>query len=453
LLRRFLGERDDQAFAELVARHGSMVYGVCLRRLGQCQDAEDAFQAVFLALATHAEKLVDGVTVGPWLYTVARQVSTKALRSRRRRRWAFWGSMPEPAAKPPVEVNVDLDAALATLNEQERSAIILCHLEGMSRSEAAKALGCPEGTLSARLSRALEKLRRKLGKPPLAILAAATMVIMPEALPGAALGLVRHLRDGTLDDWASPRIIELSRRDEPMTILHRAGPIAAAFVAVMLILTGIALGRNLLQAQQDELAVANPSATEAPKNALIGTGLPATARSEDDFGSERPLADAIRKFNERAKEDPIGKEQPPLTVDEVVAAIHSWPNFQSERKPAANLLHSALSRVADSRKLPPGSVVNCVHDRVPCWRASDRALACRVESTASLRRRVARLPIHHSRSEDPKPPAWEDDLDANGDPYLPDTALQGVRRRRNVETTIRRPETQCTFLHSQVRRT
>ena len=264
LLRRFLTERDDQAFAELVARHGSMVYGVAMRRLGQCQDAEDAFQAVFLALARHAEKLVDGVTVGPWLYTVARQVGTKALRSRRRRRWLYWGSTPEPAAKTPVEVDVDLDAALATLNEQERSAIVLCHLEGMSRAEAAKALGCPEGTLSTRLSRALEKLRRKLGQPPLAVLAAATMVIIPEALPAAAVGLVRHLRDGTLDDWASPRTLDLYRKAVPMPLLDRFGPAVTAVVAAGLILVGAAFGWQIITAQQPASSDVSGQTTQTP---------------------------------------------------------------------------------------------------------------------------------------------------------------------------------------------
>src|SRR5262245_17668985 len=90
LLRRFLGGKGDDAFAELVSRHGSMVFGVCLRRLGQTQDAEDAFQAVFLALARQASELVDRPSVGPWLFTVARRVAAKALRSRRRRRWVFW---------------------------------------------------------------------------------------------------------------------------------------------------------------------------------------------------------------------------------------------------------------------------------------------------------------------------------------------------------------------------
>jgi RNA polymerase sigma factor (sigma-70 family) len=273
LLARFLKRRDDSAFAELVARHGRMVFGVCLRRLGQTADAEDAFQAVFLTLAKHAEELASRTTVGPWLYTVVRQVTTKALRSRRRRRWLPWTSAPEPQAAVTTEVDVDLDAALATLNEQERSAIVLCHLEGLSRTEAAKALGCPEGTLSARLSRGLDKLRKKLGKPPLAVLVAASLVMLPDELPASTVDLVHHFRNGALDDWASPGTLDLYRKADPMRYLHRAGPIVAAFAAVGLIMVGVSFGWNLIQAQQDE-----------PKKEKKAAGEP--GRGSNPFGGD-----------------------------------------------------------------------------------------------------------------------------------------------------------------------
>src|SRR5690242_7142632 len=71
LLERFLGGRDDQAFAALLRRYGGMVLGVCRRVLRHEQDAEDAFQATFLVLARKGASLTRRELVGPWLYGVA----------------------------------------------------------------------------------------------------------------------------------------------------------------------------------------------------------------------------------------------------------------------------------------------------------------------------------------------------------------------------------------------
>ena len=57
LLARFAKTRDEPAFAELLRRHGPMVWAVCRHLLADHGDAEDAFQATFLALVRSAAKV------------------------------------------------------------------------------------------------------------------------------------------------------------------------------------------------------------------------------------------------------------------------------------------------------------------------------------------------------------------------------------------------------------
>ncbi|HEV3436171.1 MAG TPA: RNA polymerase sigma factor [Gemmata sp.] len=186
LLARFVRERDQSAFAELVRRHAPVVLGVCRRVTGHQQDAEDAFQVVFLILARKAKAIGNPDLLGNWLYGVAVRVAQTVRRSvvRRRTREIAVNTIPEPPSSPVTthsELNPILDEELAALPSWYREAIVLCDLRGVSREEAAAALGVPEGTLSSRLANGRKKLAIRLSKRGIALSAAA----IPTALSAA----------------------------------------------------------------------------------------------------------------------------------------------------------------------------------------------------------------------------------------------------------------------------
>jgi DNA-directed RNA polymerase specialized sigma24 family protein len=86
LLERFLAERDEVAFAELIARHGPMVLDVCRRWLDDPSDVEDAFQATFLILVRKAGSLRNRTALASWLYGVSLRVARRARSHAGRRR-------------------------------------------------------------------------------------------------------------------------------------------------------------------------------------------------------------------------------------------------------------------------------------------------------------------------------------------------------------------------------
>jgi RNA polymerase sigma factor (sigma-70 family) len=167
LLHAFAARRDESAFGALLRRHGPLVWNVCRHVLGHEQDAEDAFQATFLALARGAGTIREGAAVGSWLHGVALRVSLRARRdaARRRVREREAASMPrrnEPADPSWREVAQSLHEEVQALPEKYRAPFVLCVLQGESLAEAARQLGWKEGTVSGRLTRARQELRERL---------------------------------------------------------------------------------------------------------------------------------------------------------------------------------------------------------------------------------------------------------------------------------------------------
>src|SRR5579883_2508035 len=96
LLRRYLAVRDEAAFAALMRRHGPMVFSVCQSVLRQRDDAEDAFQAVFLILARKAGSVRRYEGLGGWLQSVAYHVALRARARKARRQIQEANAAPAP---------------------------------------------------------------------------------------------------------------------------------------------------------------------------------------------------------------------------------------------------------------------------------------------------------------------------------------------------------------------
>lgn len=160
LLIRFAVARDEPAFVTLVRRYERLVRAAGGRVLRDVHLTEDVFQATFLVLAARARTLChQHHALGPWLHTVASNAALQLRRSRLR------ASRREQQVQPVTEDSVlsellgMLDEELQRLNAEDREAIVLCHLQGLTQDEAAGLLGVSKSTLRRRLNRGMETLR------------------------------------------------------------------------------------------------------------------------------------------------------------------------------------------------------------------------------------------------------------------------------------------------------
>lgn len=162
---------DPDAFAELFRRHRDRLWAVAVRTLSDPEEAADALQDALISAFRNAGQFRGESAVTTWLHRV---VVNACLDRVRRRAVRATDPLPEDdraaelaAVRPPdpaevQERRIDIMTALASLNVDQRAAIVLVDMEGYSVDEAAEILDCAPGTIKSRCARGRAKLAPQL---------------------------------------------------------------------------------------------------------------------------------------------------------------------------------------------------------------------------------------------------------------------------------------------------
>jgi RNA polymerase sigma factor (sigma-70 family) len=165
LLRAYVRQDSDEAFAALVTRYVNLVYSAAMRKTGHPDAAGEITQAVFILLARKARGLGRETVLSGWLYQTARLTAANYLRTEiRRARREQEAYMQSPVHETEAELWPQilplLEDAMGRLGEKDRNAIALRFFEGRNFKEVGASLGTGEDAAKMRVNRALEKLRQ-----------------------------------------------------------------------------------------------------------------------------------------------------------------------------------------------------------------------------------------------------------------------------------------------------
>lgn len=166
LVRSFVATRDQDALAVLLRRHQARVWGLAYRLLADRSDASDASQEVFITVFRKAHQFRHHSTFSTWLY----RLTVNACRDLARKRVRV--PVPADRIEKPIDHTLDqvdqrlaIEAALKGLLEEQRLAIVLRDLHGLTYAEIAEVTGAPVGTVKSRIARGRLALAAALGEP------------------------------------------------------------------------------------------------------------------------------------------------------------------------------------------------------------------------------------------------------------------------------------------------
>jgi RNA polymerase sigma-70 factor (ECF subfamily) len=163
---------DDAAFSAIVEKYSGYAFNIAFRMLGNAADAEDAVQDAFLSAYRARDRFRGDAQVTTWLYRIVVNAALQKVRKERKPAaqsqvnvedldLVDWSPGPE-ATLLNSELREQLEAALETLPDEMRAAVVLRDVQQLSTAEAAEVVGISEAAFKARLHRGRVALRNHL---------------------------------------------------------------------------------------------------------------------------------------------------------------------------------------------------------------------------------------------------------------------------------------------------
>ena len=374
LLRRFVQDADEAAFAEIVQRHQALVMGVCRRVIGDSPEVEDAFQATFVTLARRPGRIRKARSLSSWLYSVAWRTSVRLVRQRRRQPVEALSNEPVDRREPgplalieQAQQQIVLDEELNQLPERFRDVLVMNYFAGHSSQQIADQLNVSKGTVDGRLRQARNMLRVRLARRGVAIgvlTAAASLSsnVATAATPdliSTTIQLGTKALSGSVSGPTAPTHLEPLIRPEMAMISTKQ--ILAGILCVSAVAAGIA-------------ANGNASGQTNNEDPFGGTTIDAVIETNDSGETEDPFGDggsSDQPANEVVNVSVNVATPQPMQAMGLAGGIGDGPKFTSypsDAKPVErwmyDLLDKPLTQIQLEGEIPLSIALSFIEERL-----------------------------------------------------------------------------------------
>ncbi len=339
LFENWLRERNADAFKIIATRYAAMVYQTCRRILNNSSEAEDVTQECFLILAATSKPI--GGYLAPWLHRVAYNRSIARLRSEHRRKEREVRFVSEQQVAHDMawdEIGGYVDEAIAELPEKLRSPVVAYFLDGKTHEAIAKTLGIPRSTVTYRVDKGVEYLRKTLKDKGVVITGAALVGSMKgnvaAAIPSslfANLGKLALSGAGHVALPASMAAAPLAKT--ALGLLTTKTLLATAASLAIVLVAGFGVHKVVYNSSmpdtQTKLAPTNMASNMPTGGPIKSAAMPAEAASiapsrkglERDIATQAPPEDADTRID-------VAQAGPSFLDRTAYTVSNAWLNFR-----------------------------------------------------------------------------------------------------------------------------